>query len=157
MFRVPAPARVFSSPPVTRVGSCSAGLFEGPPSFLAKLECMKAQAFGRRMMEHRWGRRIETRLPLALQSTHNVRALGTLLNASLSGAYVATKAAVKRDQRVTLQLRSPIWLNLGGFVVRIDEAGVGLEWELFASDSVRALLLSVGRREPRHPRLAPNL
>lgn len=117
---------------------------------------MKAQVFGR-MMEHRWGRRIETRLSLALQSAHNVRALGILLNASLSGAYVATKAAVKRDQRVTLQLRSPIWLNLSGFVVRIDEAGVGLEWEVFASDSVRALLLSVGRREPRHPRLTPNL
>jgi hypothetical protein len=107
---------------------------------------MKARALDRRMMEHRWGRRITATQSLSLQSARNLGALGLLLNASLSGAYVATSATVKRDQRVTLQLRSPMWLNLSGFVVRTDESGFGLEWEVIASDPVRALLLSISGR-----------
>jgi hypothetical protein len=94
-------------------------------------------------MEHRWGRRIAARQSLRLLGARSLGALGILLSASLSGAYVATSAAVKRDQRVSLQLRSPLWLNLSGFVVRTDESGFGMEWEEFASDPVRALLLSV--------------
>jgi hypothetical protein len=95
-------------------------------------------------MEHRWGRRITARQSLGLQSARNLEALGILLNASLSGAYVATSTVVKRNQRITLLLRSQMWLNLSGFVVRTDESGFGLEWEVFASDAVRALLLSMG-------------
>jgi hypothetical protein len=104
-----------------------------------------ARALDRGMMEHRWGQRIAARQSLRLQGTRSPGALGILLSASLSGAYVATSAAVKPDQRVTLQLRSPIWLNLSGFVVRTDESGFGLEWEESASDPVRALLLSMAR------------
>jgi hypothetical protein len=107
---------------------------------------MKARALDRRMMKHSWGRRIAGRQPLGLQSAHNLGALGILLNASLTGAYVATSAPVKREQRVTLRLRTPMWLNLSGFVVRTDESGFGMEWEVFASDPVRALLLSMSRR-----------
>jgi hypothetical protein len=107
---------------------------------------MNARALDRRMMEHRWGRRIAARHSLRLQGARKLAALGILLNASLSGAYVATSATLKRDQHVTLRLRSPIWLNLSGFVVRTDESGFGLEWEVFASDSVRALLLSMVAR-----------
>jgi hypothetical protein len=95
------------------------------------------------MMEHRWGWRITARQSLGFQSARNLEALGILLNASLSGAYVATGAVVRRNQRVMLLLRSPMRLNLSGFVVRIDESGYGLEWEVFASDPVRALLLSM--------------
>jgi hypothetical protein len=98
------------------------------------------------MMEHRWGRRITASQSLGFQSARNLEALGILLNASLSGAYVASSAVVKRNQRVMLLLRSPMRLNLGGFVVRIDESGFGLEWEVFASDPVRALLLSMSSR-----------
>ena len=65
------------------------------------------------------------------------------MNASLSGAYVATGAPVKRDQRVDLQLGSPLEMSLSGFIVRADEWGVGLEWEEFASDAVQALLLTI--------------
>jgi hypothetical protein len=106
---------------------------------------MKARARDRQTMEHRWGQRIAATQSLRLQSAGNLGALGILLSASLSGAYVATSVALKRDQRVTLQLRSPIWLNLSGFVVRSDESGFGLEWEEFGSDPVRALLLSMSR------------
>jgi hypothetical protein len=98
------------------------------------------------MMEHRWGRRITAGQSLGFQSARNLEALGILLNASLSGAYVATSAVVKRNQRVMLLLRSPMRLNLSGFVVRTDDAGFGLEWEIFASDAVRALLLSMDSR-----------
>jgi hypothetical protein len=98
------------------------------------------------MMEHRWGGRITARQSLGLQSARNREALGILLNASISGAYVATSAVVKREQRVTLLLHSPMWLNLSGFVVRTDESGFGLEWEVFAAEAVRALLLSLGSR-----------
>jgi hypothetical protein len=106
---------------------------------------MRAQTLAPRIMEHRWGERIAARQSLGLQSARNISGLGILLNASLSGAYVATSTAVKRDQRVTLQLRSPMSLNLSGFVVRSDESGFGLEWEVFASDAVRALLMSMRR------------
>jgi hypothetical protein len=95
------------------------------------------------MMEHRCGQRIAARQSLRLQGARG--GLGILLSASLSGGYVATSAAVKPDQRITLQLRSPIWLNLSGFIVRTDESGFALEWEEFASDPVRALLLSITR------------
>jgi hypothetical protein len=106
---------------------------------------MKARTRDRHTMEHRWGQRIAATQSLRLQTGRNLGALGILLSASLSGAYVATSAAVRRDQRVTLQLRSPIWLSLSGFVVRTDESGFGLEWEEFGSDTVRALLLSMSR------------
>jgi hypothetical protein len=83
---------------------------------------------------------------LVLQSAPDVEALGFLLNASVSAAHVATSAALKREQRFTLLIPSPMWLNLSGFVVRTDESGFGLEWEVFAAEAVRALLLSLGSR-----------
>ena len=107
---------------------------------------MKARALDRCMMEHRWGRRIAARQSLRLQGARKLAALKVLLNASLSGAYIATSATLRRGQHVTLRLRSPMWLSLSGFVVRTDESGFGLEWEVFASDSVRALLLSMVTR-----------
>jgi hypothetical protein len=97
-------------------------------------------------MEHHWGRRMTARQSLVLQSAPDVETLGFLLNASVSGAYVATRAVVRRVQRFTLLLPSPLWLNLSGFVVRTDESGFGLEWEVFAAEAVRALLLSLGSR-----------
>jgi hypothetical protein len=97
-------------------------------------------------MEHRWGQRIAARQPLMVKSGRDVVVMGILMNASLSGAYVATSAPVKRDQRVDLQLGSALETRVSGFIVRADEWGVGLEWEEFASDAVQALLLTIAHR-----------
>jgi hypothetical protein len=90
-------------------------------------------------MEHRWGKRVAARQVVRLVSG-DVVAEGMLLNASLSGAFVCTRAALRRDQRVYLRLPvlSKDWLD--AFVVRADESGVALEWDDFACESVLAFL-----------------
>jgi hypothetical protein len=93
-------------------------------------------------MEHRWGQRIAAGQPLRVKSGRDVVTMGILMNTSLSGAYVATSAPVKRGQRVDLQLGSALEMSLSGFIVRADEWDVGLEWEEFASDAVQLLTIA---------------
>ena len=91
-------------------------------------------------MEHRWGERVPAKLPLSLVSGDLLEE-GILLNASVSGAYVATSASLKRDRQVFLQFRPPLELKVRAFVARADDSGIAVEWCEFAGDSVRALLL----------------
>jgi hypothetical protein len=144
MFR--APSTDAFSPSLLSASALLGGSFRRPAESLGRLGHMKGRASNHYLMEHRWGRRIAGWQTLKLQSARYLGALGLLLSASLSGAYVATSTAVARDERIILQLHSPTWLSLSGFVVRTDESGFGLEWEEFASDPVRALLLSMNRR-----------
>jgi hypothetical protein len=101
-------------------------------------------------MEHRWGARYATRSPIWLVGADGTHAFGTLLNVSLSGAYVLTSSAhYYRAQRLNLHVELGLRLKdriapCAAFVARLADRGMGLEWDEFASESVLAMLAAIG-------------
>jgi hypothetical protein len=159
-----------------RVGSCSAGSAQSPPSLLAQrtgaitattksAEFRAAElsdprtladasrldrpAFQHSSMEHRWGARYATGSPVWLLGSNGTHAFGTLLNVSLSGAYVLTSAHYHKAQRLNLQVELGLRLKnriapCAAFVARLADRGMGLEWDEIASESVLAMLAAIG-------------
>jgi hypothetical protein len=106
-------------------------------------------AFQRSNMEHRWGARYATRSPVWLQGADGAHAFGTLLNVSLSGAYVLTSATYHRAQCLSLHVELGLRLKdriapCAAFVARLADRGIGLEWDEFGSESVLAMLAAIG-------------
>lgn len=108
-------------------------------------EVMDSVVPGRRLMEHRLGTRVPLCLPARLDMRGETSALGSLLNVSLSGAYVATPRIY--------QLLSPIDIlcarfgddhaepsGVSAYVIRKAELGVGVEWREFAPQTIRLLV-----------------
>lgn len=96
-------------------------------------------------MEHRWGTRQPLDVGIKLYVGSKPAKTGRLLNASSSGAYVATS--------IPLPIMTPIQLALGwdgfqhadrhriaAYVVRSDARGVGIEWQDFAPLPVPAMI-----------------
>jgi hypothetical protein len=100
-------------------------------------------------MEHRWGIRQTLDVAVKLYVRSSLPRLGRLLNASSSGAYVATSAALPIMTRVHVALG---WdrVQRGGrhriaaYVVRVDARGIGIEWREFAPLPVLALIDGLG-------------
>jgi hypothetical protein len=97
------------------------------------------------VMEHRCGDRISTDVPVLLVALPGTIGPGRIANVSLTGAYVET--------RLKLPLLSPVILEpvkptrhagsaarLEAYVVRLDQAGIGLEWCEPILDPVAQLL-----------------
>jgi hypothetical protein len=83
-------------------------------------------------MEHRWGNRHSTNLPVSFVLQSGTRGSGHVLNISTTGAYLRTEFPLRIltlidlkfiDDDVTLDAR------FTACVVRGDQSGVGLEWE----------------------------
>lgn len=99
-------------------------------------------------MEHRWGLRriVDVGVKVSDPSHESIR--GRMLDASASGAYVATGARLPIMARVRIALE---WGATGrgnhhhipAYVVRTDVRGIGIEWQEFAPPSVLALLDSL--------------
>jgi hypothetical protein len=91
-------------------------------------------------MEHRWGHRWRVILPVRLDGTAQTAALGWLTDISLSGGYVRTAAALAIMSHIHIEVDEsgggatrlrPLLLQ--GRVARHGPAGIGVEWEEFAT------------------------
>lgn len=99
-------------------------------------------------MEHRWGIRRTLNIGVTLYVESKVPSLGRLLNASSSGAYLATSVTLPLMARVHVALG---WdepqrngrRRIAAHVVRTSAGGIGLEWQEFAPSAVIALINSL--------------
>lgn len=99
-------------------------------------------------MEHRWGHRLSTNIPVRLmcvQSRDNgCRCLGCLENVSASGALIRTELGICPAPNVVIETLAPA-LGLQGrglpaSVVRASPGEIAVEWMDFASTGVSAVL-----------------
>ncbi len=91
-------------------------------------------------MEHRWGTRVQLDVPTELTTTDGLSALASVKNASVSGAFLETTATIPVLSRVSLFPFARAGECLDGCVVRVENAGIALEWLDPGSRSVPALL-----------------
>jgi hypothetical protein len=116
---------------------------------LVETSRLDGPAFQYSSMEHRWGARYATQSPVWLLGANGTPAFGTLLNVSLSGAFVLTSAHYRRAQRLNLQVELGLRLKdriapCAAFVARLADRGMGLEWDEIASESVLVMLAAIG-------------
>jgi hypothetical protein len=102
--------------------------------------------------EHRWGARIQVRVPLRVASPTETAIDGRMTNLSLSGALLSTSLAAPLNTRiaVTLALPSPLQGDavIEAHVTRRVNGAVGVEWCQFAPAAVKDLLRSPSVRLP---------
>jgi hypothetical protein len=96
-------------------------------------------------MEHRWGIRQTLDVGVKLYVGSQPPRLGRLLNASSSGAYVATNSPLPIMTRVRLALGWDRFQRadrhrIAAYVVRSDARGIGIEWQEFAALPMLALM-----------------
>ena len=97
-------------------------------------------------MEHRLGTRVPVSLPVSIIRKRAAHAFGSMLNVSLSGAYVETRATLPPFARVDVvcwptcsdRAHCP---GVPAYVSRVGRNGVGIEWLEFAPAMIRQLLL----------------
>ena len=99
-------------------------------------------------MEHRWGIRRTLNVGVTLYVESKFPSFGRLLNASSSGAYLATSVRLPLMARVEVALgRDGSQRNrrrrIAAHVVRTSDGGIGLEWEEFAPSPMIALINSL--------------
>jgi hypothetical protein len=96
-------------------------------------------------MEHRWGTRQTLDVAVQLHIGSGLPVSGRMLNASSSGAYVATSATLPIMTRVHVVLGSARQQHgrshrVAAYIVRTDGDGIGIEWQEFAPSAVLALM-----------------
>jgi hypothetical protein len=109
-------------------------------------------------MEHRWGCRVLTDLPVRLVVLPEMMVAGRMLDVSLTGAFVQTA--------VPCPLLSLVYLEQAAFpsakceltripacLVRRTESGIGLEWCDLANEAVDLLLGAARAIYTSHARL----
>ena len=84
-------------------------------------------------MEHRWGQRSAADVPVRLTCHTGAVGRGRLMNASVSGAFVATDLDLPLLASVQVEIDLPPQtsrgaLRIGAYVMRRSAAGFGLEW-----------------------------
>jgi hypothetical protein len=82
----------------------------------------------RRFMEHRWGTRIDLDAPAEISTMDGFAASGSVRNASVSGAFVETRARFPLLARIAVHplAHRDEWLD--ACVVRVESRGVAIEW-----------------------------
>jgi hypothetical protein len=80
------------------------------------------------VIEHRWGTRIQLAAPAELRTEYGASINVTLDNASLSGAFVRTRAQLPLLSCVFIHIHEGPDEWLEACVVRHDDDGMGLEW-----------------------------
>lgn len=96
-------------------------------------------------MEHRLGIRVTTSLSVRIVRARAALAFGSMLNASLSGAYIETSATVPLLARIDVVCERVCsdrahCLGVPAYVTRVGRNGVGVEWLEFAPAMVRQVL-----------------
>jgi len=99
-------------------------------------------------MEHRWGRRLSTHIPVRLRCMESpdsgCRCLGCLENISASGALIRTELGIRPAPNVAIETLAPS-LGLQGrelpaSVVRASLGEIAVEWMEVASTGVSAVM-----------------
>jgi len=80
------------------------------------------------VIEHRWGTRIPLEAPAELRTEYRDSIEVVVDNASLSGAFVRTRARLPLLSCVFIHIHDGPAEWLEACVVRHDDAGMGLEW-----------------------------
>jgi len=113
-------------------------------------------------MEHRWGHRREVNRFVRLRMRSGLIGFGRIRDASISGAWVATKLPAKLMSYVqigftAMQNGRRTVARVEGLIVRIASHGFGVEWREFAHPAVLAILMvrpyrsEVSTRKQRSP------
>jgi hypothetical protein len=106
-------------------------------------------------MEHRLGTRHATDLDVYLRTWGStVSARGRLRDVSVSGAFIATLLPCRPLLHVTVQIalegrsrrNAPLF---EGQIVRLDQGGIGLEWDELQPELVARLILMQHADEPK--------
>ena len=93
-------------------------------------------------MEHRWGRRVECRIPVVVEAIAHARLEAHIRNLSLSGAFLELSSEQGLPPIVCVRFeaastapyhRYRTWAH----VVRATREGIGLEWAEFAPRVIR--------------------
>jgi hypothetical protein len=82
-------------------------------------------------MEHRWGRRQDTNVPVYFLTLPTTRGTGRLLNVSCTGAWLETSVPLRLYSLLYLECfddRAPADVRPWASVVRRTADGAGLEW-----------------------------
>jgi hypothetical protein len=99
-------------------------------------------------MEHRWGHRLSTNLPVrlrCLQALDNgCRCLGCIENASATGALIRTELGICPAPTIVVETLSPALVvterELPASIVRTANGEIAVEWIELASTAVSAVL-----------------
>jgi len=114
-------------------------------------------------MEHRYGHRLSTKIPVRLRCMQSLdtgcRCLGCLENVSASGAFIRTELGIRPAASVVVETLVPA-LGLQGrelpaSVVRASSGEVAVEWMDLASTGVSSVMTEVmltgGRANSERP------
>jgi len=114
-------------------------------------------------MEHRWGHRLSTNIPVRLSCMQSpdsgCRCLGRLEIVSASGALIRTELGIRPAPNVVVEPLAPA-LGLKGrelpaSIVRTSSGAISVEWMEFASTGVSAVMteamLNSGGGDGGHP------
>ena len=101
-------------------------------------------------MEHRWGKRVECRIPVLVEAALHGRIVAHATDVSLSGAFLRTRTAHRLRVSIVIEvdLGSAMpdqYRRITGYIVRKTAEGVGLEWIEFAPQAIRSLFEHSGR------------
>ena len=99
-------------------------------------------------MEHRWGHRLSTNIPVRLRCLQSCdsgcRCLGCLENVSANGALIRTELGIRPAPNVVVEtLAAPLGLQgreLPASIVRASSGEIAVEWMEFASTGVSAVM-----------------
>ena len=99
-------------------------------------------------MEHRWGHRLSTNIPVRLSCMQSrdsgCRCLGCMESLSASGALIRTESGIRPAANVVVEMLVPA-LGLQGrefpaSIVRAGSGEIAVEWMDFASTGVAAVM-----------------
>lgn len=114
-------------------------------------------------MEHRWGHRLTTNIPVRLRCMQSpdtgCRCLGCLENVSASGALIRTELGIRPAPNVVIETLAPALgmqaRELPAYVLRASLGEIAVGWTEVASIGVSAVMtetmLSGGAGDGEHP------
>ena len=114
-------------------------------------------------MEHRWGQRLSTNIPVRLRCMQSrdsgCRCLGCIESVSAAGALIRTELGIRPAANVIVETLAPALgmqgRELPGSVVRVSSGEIAVEWLELASTGVSAVMtetmLSSGAGDGERP------
>jgi len=114
-------------------------------------------------MEHRWGQRLVTNIPVRLRCMQSrdsgCRCLGCIESVSAAGALIRTELGIRPAANVIVETLAPALgmqgRELPGSVVRVSSGEIAVEWLELASTGVSAVMtetmLSSGAGDGERP------